>query len=54
MGGVKTDSPLTLALAHKGQWREVKLRCHCERSEAILVFAEIASSLALLAMTGIP
>jgi hypothetical protein len=27
--------------------------CHCERSEAILVLVEIASSLALLAMTGV-
>jgi hypothetical protein len=51
---------LSLTLSHHGQCREVKPACHCEPAcrqtggaKQSLFAAEIASSLALLAMTDI-
>jgi len=56
MGGKRAHSWFftpSLVLPRQEQWHEGKLGCHCEQSEAILVSTEIASSLALLAMTNI-
>jgi len=41
-------------LSGRRQGREVKLDCHCERSDAIPVVLKIASSLALLAVRNSP